>query len=106
MIETIKRDFFRGLKNLKFWASVFSERVKIEINALKLIAQISKLDEKKDALLKKIGKEIYDDWGTLTEINENEKFMNLVKQIKNLENEIEDKKTKLAELEDMSKWKL
>jgi hypothetical protein len=105
MIETIKKDFLQGLKTFKFWASLLSERVKVELNILKLIGEINRLVGKRDELLKMVGKEVYNSWGSLVEIKENEKLANSIRQIRELETEIEDKRKKLAELEDMSKWK-
>ncbi|GLI53331.1 hypothetical protein [Thermodesulfovibrio yellowstonii] len=105
MLEIIKRDFLQGLKTFKFWATVISERIKIEINVLKLIREMNKLNLKKDELLKSIGKEIYDSWDRDLEVKENEKISSLVRQIREIEIEIEDKKKKFKELEDMSQWK-
>lgn len=105
MIETIKKDFLQGLKTFKFWASIISERLKIEINVVKLTGQINKLVEKRDELLKNVGKEIYDLWGADLNLKENEKISNLIRQVREFEAEIEEKKRKLNELEDMSKWK-
>jgi hypothetical protein len=105
MIETIKKDFLQGLKTFKFWASLLSERLKVELNVLKLIGEINRLVGKRDELLKMVGKEVYNSWGSLVEIKENEKIANSIRQIRELDTEIEDKRKKLAELEDMSKWK-
>lgn len=105
MLEIIKKDFLQGLKNFKFWATVISERIKIELNVLKLIREMNKLNIKKDELLKSIGKEIYDSWDRDLEVKENEKISSLVRQIREIEVEIEDKRKKFRELEDMSQWK-
>ncbi len=105
MLEIIKRDFMQGLKTFKFWATVISERIKIEINVLKLITEMNKLNIKKDELLKSIGKEIYASLDRYLEIKENEKISSLIRQIREIETEIEDKRKKFSELEDMSQWK-
>jgi len=105
MLEIIKRDFLQGLKTFKFWATVISERIKIEINVLKLIREMNRLNLKKDELLKSIGKEIYDSWDRDLEVKENEKISSFVRQIREIEIEIEDKRKKFKELEDMSQWK-
>lgn len=102
MIETVKKDFLQGLKTFKFWAQVLSERVKIEINILRLLGEINKLTEKKDELLKEIGKEVYEN----PEITKIEKISGLIKQIKEFEALLEEKRKKLAELKDLSKWNL
>lgn len=104
MIDTIKKDFIQGIKTIKFWATILSERVKIEINVIRIVGEINKLIEKRDELLKSIGQEICE--SSLTEINkENEKIISLMRKVKELDTEIEDKKKKLSDLEEMSKWK-
>lgn len=105
MLEIIKKDFLQGVKTFKFWATVISERIKIELNVLNLIREMNKLNLKKDELLKYIGKEIYDSWDRDLEVKENEKISSLVRQIREIEIEIEDKRNKFKELEDMSQWK-
>lgn len=105
MFEIIKRDFLEGLKNFKFWASVISERIKIEINVLKLIKEINQLNLRRDELLKSIGKEVLDSWDRDLEIKENGKIISLIRQIRELETQLESEKKKLRELEDMRQWK-
>ncbi|MCS7163813.1 MAG: Vsp/OspC family lipoprotein [Thermodesulfovibrio sp.] len=105
MFEIIKKDFLEGLKNFKFWASVISERIKIEINVLKLIKEINQLNLRRDELLKSIGKEVLDSWDRDLEIKENGKIISLIRQIRELETQLESEKKKLRELEDMSQWK-
>lgn len=105
MLEIIKRDFLQGLKTFKFWAEVLSERVKIELNVLKLISEINRLNIKRDAFLNSIGKEVYNLWGGDFNLKENEKISSLVRQIREIEAQIEDKRKKLSELEDLSRWK-
>jgi len=106
MIEIIKKDFSRGLKTFKFWASVISERLKVEINVLRLIGEMNKIASKRDELLKEIGKEIYSLWGSDLNIKDHEKLSNLMREIKELETDIENKKKKMDELKDMSRWNL
>ncbi|MCS7215091.1 MAG: hypothetical protein RMI30_03910 [Thermodesulfovibrio sp.] len=105
MIDLIKKDFLQGLKTFKFWATVISERVKIELNAIKLIGEINKLNQKKGELLESIGKQIYISWERDLEIRENEKISSLIRQIREIEIELEDKRKKLSELEEITKWK-
>jgi len=105
VIENIKKDFIQGLKTFKFWASVISERIKVEINVLKLIGQINSLMEKREELLKRIGEEISETWNTDFNLKENEKISYLIRQIKELDLEIEEKKKKLADLEEIGRWK-
>jgi seryl-tRNA synthetase len=105
LLEIIKRDFLQGLKTFKFWAEVLSQRVKIELNVLKLISEINKLSLKRDLFLKSIGKEIYESWNENLNIKESENISSLIRQIREIEAQIEDRKKKLSELEDLSRWK-
>ncbi|MGC9045303.1 MAG: hypothetical protein ACP5JA_02600 [Thermodesulfovibrio sp.] len=105
MLEIIKRDFLQGLKTFKFWAEVLSQRVKIELNVLKLISEINKLSLKRDLFLKSIGQEIYESWNENLNIKESENISSLIRQIREIEAQIEDRKKKLSELEDISRWK-
>jgi len=98
MIEIIKKDFSQGLKTFKFWASVISERLKVEINVLRLIGEMNKIASKRDELLKEIGKEIYSLWGSDLNIKDHEKLSNLMREIKELETDIENKKRKWTNL--------
>lgn len=102
MIEIIRKNFSEGIKTFKFWAQILSERIKVEINILRLIAEINKLIEKRDEFLKDVGKEIYKNPKIF---EENEKISILIRQIRQIEAEIEDKKNKLKELENLSRWR-
>ncbi|MEN2986109.1 MAG: hypothetical protein ABDH16_05590 [Thermodesulfovibrionaceae bacterium] len=101
MIETIRKNISEGVKTFKFWAQFISERLKVEINIVKLAAQINKLVDKRDELLKDIGKEVYENPKVF---EENEKIKSLIRQIREIEAEIEEKKSKLKELESLSRW--
>lgn len=52
MLEIIKKDILQGLKILNFWTKTISERVKVEINILRVLSEIHKLTEKRDEILK------------------------------------------------------
>lgn len=102
MIEIIRKNLSEGIKTFKFWAQILSERIKVEINILRLIAEINKLIEKRDEFLKDVGKEIYENPKIF---EENEKISILIRQIRQIEAEIEDKRNKLKELENLSRWR-
>lgn len=106
MLEIIKKDILQGLKTLNFWAKTISERVKVEINILKVLSEIHKLIEKRDEILKRLGQETYQSWGSLSNLQENEKILSFIKELKEVEKEIEEKKKKLSDLGDVTKWNL
>ncbi|MDI1472651.1 MAG: hypothetical protein QMD43_07305 [Thermodesulfovibrio sp.] len=106
MLEIIKKDILQGLKTLNFWAKTISERVKVEINILRVLSEIHKITEKRDEILKKLGQETYKSWGSSTNLQENEKIFSFIKELKEVEKEIEEKKKKLSDLGDVTKWNL
>lgn len=103
MINSIKKDFLRGLKTIKFWTEIISERIKIEINVIKITAEINTLAEKRDEFLREIGKEVCEN--SKTDTGENQKITTLIRKVRELEAEIEDKRKKLTELEEISRWR-
>lgn len=105
MIETIKRDFVQGLKTFKFWAEVFSERVKVEINVFKILNEIRRLNERRDELLRELGMETMESWKSSKELEDNEKIFSIVRKIKELDEKIEEQKRKIQELGELTKWK-
>jgi|GEM_PF-591517 hypothetical protein len=106
MLEIIKKDILQGLKILNFWTKTISERVKVEINILRVLSEIHKLTEKRDEILKKLGQETYQSCESFTNLQENEKILIFIRELKEVEKEIEEKKKKLSDLGDVTKWNL
>jgi len=105
-MDIIKRDILQGLKTFNFWARTISERVKVEINVLRVLSEIQKLTEKRNEILKKLGQETYQSLRSSTNLQENEKILNFIRDLKEVEKEIEDRKKKLNDLGDITKWDL
>lgn len=98
MIDIIKKDLLNGFKTFKIWAQTLSDRIKIEINILKLLSEINKLNDKKNKLLIDLGTEIYKSGKTNFNLSEEEKFLSILRKLKEVETEIESKKKKISEL--------
>ena len=60
MIERIKENFRDGIYRIKWFASVFAERLKIEIAVLKLLYRSDELEKNKNELLMTIGRRVYE----------------------------------------------
>lgn len=105
-MDIIKRDIVQALKTFNFWARTISERVKVEINVLRVLSEIQKLTEKRNEILKKLGQETYQSLRSSTNLQENEKILNFIRDLKEVEKEIEDRKKKLNDLGDITKWDL
>ncbi|NWF75733.1 MAG: hypothetical protein HXY53_04010 [Nitrospirae bacterium] len=60
MWQRLKNNFDNGIKKLKWFSSALSERLKIEISVMKLLHQSEQLAEKKDELMKVIGRRVFE----------------------------------------------
>ena len=60
MFERIEDNFKKGIYRIKWFASVFAERLKIEIAVLKLLYRSDEMEKNKDELLKAIGQRVYE----------------------------------------------
>ena len=60
MLKRLKKDFDRGIEKIKWFATVLSERIKIELLVVKLLFQSDKMEKKRGELLIKIGERVYE----------------------------------------------
>jgi len=60
MLKRLKKNFDRGIEKTKWFSSVLSERIKIEILVIKLLFKSDKMEKKRVELLKKIGQRVYE----------------------------------------------
>lgn len=97
MIDIIKKDLINGLRTFKFWAQTLSDRLKVEINILKLLSEINKLNEEKDKLLIDLGNQIYKSGKTTFNLSDDENLMAILRKIKEIELEIDNKKKKISD---------
>ncbi len=55
MLKRIKENFENGIEKIRWFSSLLSERLKIEISVMRLLYESEQMEKKKDDLLKKIG---------------------------------------------------
>lgn len=60
MWQRLKNNFDNGIKKLKWFSSALSDRLKIEISVMRLLHQSEQLAEKKDELMKVIGRRVFE----------------------------------------------
>ena len=60
MWKSTRRSFTRGVEKIKWFASIVSDRTKLEVAVMKLLHESEQLEEKKNELLKKIGMRVYE----------------------------------------------
>lgn len=60
MIKNLIENFKKGIEKFKWFAALFSERIKIEIAVFRLLYHHEEMNRKKDGILIKIGQRVVD----------------------------------------------
>lgn len=60
MLKRIKDSFDSGVEKIKWFSSLLSDRVKIEVSVMKLIYQSDQMERRKDDLMKTIGRRVHE----------------------------------------------
>lgn len=58
MLKRLKENFEAGIEKIKWFSSLLSERLKIEISLMRLLHQCEQMERKKDELMRTIGKRV------------------------------------------------
>ncbi len=98
MINVLKRDLEAGVEKLKWFASLLSERVRIEIEVFKLLYKSEELKKKRDELLRRIGQEVYDARNKERNIYAIKDVADAIKELEALEPEIREKIERASEI--------
>ncbi|HMK60148.1 MAG TPA: hypothetical protein VK452_03255 [Dissulfurispiraceae bacterium] len=98
MYAKLKNDFDEGLNKLKFFGSLLSDRLRIEIAVFRLMHKSEELKKKRDALLQKIGGETYRMHTNSGSSHPNQEMLDAIKEIEGLEAEIKEIADKVSEI--------
>jgi predicted transcriptional regulator len=58
MIKRLRNNFEDGIEKIKWFASLLSDRLKIELSVMKLLHESEQMEKKRDELIKKIGQRV------------------------------------------------
>ena len=97
MIGRVKKDFESGIKKVKWFATLLSERVRIEIAIFKLLYKTEELKEKRDKLLRQIGEEVYEMRDRGKNVFSNKEVLAAIKSLESIEPEIRETLEKAAD---------
>ncbi len=97
MLRRVKKDFDSGIKKVKWFATLLSERVRIEIAIFKLLYKSEELKEKRDALLRQIGEEVYEMRDKGKNVYSNKEVLAAIKSLESIEPEIAETLEKAAD---------
>ncbi len=98
-VKKIIDDFRKGIERMRWFATVFSERLKIEIAIFRLLYESDRMDKIRTELLRKIGERVMElrdhhDKNILKD----SVIAETVAEISKLEKTIEDLKTRASEI--------
>ncbi len=98
MFSRIKKDVEEGVSKVRWFASLLSERLRIEINIFRLLYKSEELKKKKDELLKTIGEEVYELRGKDRNVYAQKEIAEALNELERLEPEIRDTVEKASEI--------
>ena len=58
MIKKLKENFENGVEKIKWFASLLSDRLKIELSVMKLLHESEQMEKRRDELVRKIGRRV------------------------------------------------
>ena len=99
MLKRLKNNFEGGVEKLKWFSSMFSDRIKVELSVFKLLYRSEEMEKEKDALLKTIGQRAYEmKAGPDRNILKDSVIADAMQQIELLNSEIESTQKKASEI--------
>ncbi len=98
MLSKVKTDIEGGISKIKWFSSLLSERLQIEITTFKLLYKSEELKKQRDELLKVIGQEVYEMRGKDKNIYASNAVVSALKELEQLDPEIKETLEKVAEI--------
>ena len=99
MLKRLKNNFDGGVEKLKWFSSMLSDRIKVELSVFKLLYHSEQMEKEKDALLKTIGQRVNEmKTGPERNILKDSVIADAMQEIERLNSEIESTKKKASEI--------
>ncbi len=99
MWKRLKNNFDSGVEKIKWFSSLFSERLKIEYLVIKLLYRSEQLERKRDEFMKTIGQRVYELKGyTDRNILKDGIVIEVLSEIEKINSEIDLTKKKASEV--------
>ena len=98
MFSRIKKDVEEGVAKIRWFASLLSERLRIEITVFRLLYKSEELKKNRDELLKRIGEEVYELRGKDRNVYAQKEIAEAVNELERLDPEIRDTLEKASEI--------
>jgi len=99
MPQKLRENFKKGLYRLRWFATVLSERLKIEIAVVKLLYRSDEMEKSREELLKTIGGRVYELRSNRDKnILQDRTILRALEEIENIEKNIDELKQKVSEM--------
>ncbi len=99
MFRRMRENFGRGTEKLRWFATVLSERLKIEIAVLRLLYQSDEMEKNREYLLKILGQRVYDMRGnTDKNILRDKTVSDTLQELEKIKKNIDELKQKASEM--------
>ncbi len=99
MLKRLKDSFDNGIEKIKWFSSLVSDRVKVELSVIKLLHESDQLEKKREDLMKTIGRRVLElkDYPDM-QILKDGVISSAVSEIELITNEIEQMRKKASEI--------
>jgi hypothetical protein len=99
MLKKLKGNFESGIEKIKWFSSLFSDRIKIEYSVIRLLHQSEQMEKKKDELMRTIGNRVYELKGySEGHVLKDGIISEALSEIEKIDKEIESTKKKASEI--------
>lgn len=99
MFQKLRENFKNGLYKLKWFATVLSERLKIEMAVIRLLNRSEGMERSKEDLLKTVGLRVYELRGNPDKnILRDRTVLAALEEIEKIEKDIDELKQKVSEM--------
>jgi seryl-tRNA synthetase len=99
VIKRLRNNFEDGIEKIKWFASLLSDRLKIELSVMKLLHESEQMEKKRDDLMKAIGRRVYElKEHSDRQILKDPLIAEALSEIEKISTEIESTKKKASEI--------
>ena len=99
MIKRLRNNFENGIEKIKWFASLLSDRLKIELSVMKLLHEAEQMEKKRDELVRKIGRRVLEMREHADrQVLKDSVIMDTMGEIEKIDQEIEQTRKKASEI--------
>jgi len=99
MLGRLKDSFDAGVEKIRWFSSLFSERLKVEMAVMKLLKQANDLKKKRDELTRTIGERVFELRNRQhVSLLKDAKIKQAIKELEKLDSEIEELNSRVSDI--------